>query len=197
MAAKIGLIAEDLSDIEVIKKLAKKLTGKSIVASHFVGKGCGSIKRKTPGWCKNFLLKGCTRVLLVHDLDRNKIDNLRSTLEQILGASSTLKQAVIIPVEELEAWLLSDMTAIASAMNLPKTPKAIHHPENVASPKEYIRDSVWQSSNKKIQYVNSVHNGIIANHIDVTIIQKKCPSFKPFADFFNPPAKKRMTLPEL
>jgi len=190
MAAKLGLIAEDLSDIEVIKKLAKKLTGKAIVASHFVGKGCGPIKRKTPGWCKNFHQKGCTRVLLVHDLDRNNSNDLRSMLEQILALSSTLKQAVIIPAEELEAWLLSDMAAIATAMNLSKTPKAVHHPETVLSPKEYIRDSVWQSSNKKIHYVNSVHNGIIADHIDVTIIKRKCPSFKPFADFFSPPAKK-------
>lgn len=187
MATKIGLIAEDMSDIDVIKKLARKLTGKSVATSHFVGKGCGPLKRKTPGWCKNFQLKGCTRVLMVHDLDRNDLATLRNTLREVLAKSSNLDQAVVVPVEELEAWLLSDMDAIASAMNLRKKPKSVNHPEAIKSPKEYIRDCVWRTSNKKIQYVNSVHNGIIAELIDVAAIRKKCPSFRVFADFFSVP----------
>ncbi|WP_146123518.1 DUF4276 family protein [Burkholderia multivorans] len=142
MAAKIGIIAEDLSDIEVIKLLARKLTGASLSTAHFIGKGCGPLRKKTPGWCKSLIQKGCTQILLVHDLDRNDAAELRLKLETILQAATTVKQAVVIPSEELEAWLLSDASAIMTAMKLPKAFKAVHHPETVDSPKEYIRDAV-------------------------------------------------------
>jgi hypothetical protein len=173
MAAKIGIIAEDLSDVEVLKLLARKVTGKSVSSAHFVGKGCGPLKRKTPGWCKNLHLKGCTKIVLVHDLDRNNATNLRATLEEILSKSTNLKHAVVIPAEELEAWLLSDVAAIGSALSLPRRLKVVFHPETIASPKEYIRDSVWQASNKKTQYVNSVHNKGIAERIDIANIRRE------------------------
>ena len=185
MGGKIGIIAEDVSDVEVLKLLAKKITGKSISAAHFTGKGCGPLKKKTPGWCKNLTQKGCTQILLVHDLDRNDAAALRATLEDVLAKSTTGKQAVVIPSEELEAWLLSDAVAITSVLNLQKPIKAVHHPESIASPKEYIRDNVWSLSNKKTQYINSIHNKLIAEVINVKTIQGKCPSFKDFIDFFK------------
>ena len=42
----VGMIAEDISDIEVLRILATKLTTKRFRVSHFVGKGCG------PGTCQ-------------------------------------------------------------------------------------------------------------------------------------------------
>jgi hypothetical protein len=87
MPAKIGIIAEDPSDVEVLKLLARKITGKSVSTAHFTGKGCGPLKKKTPGWCKDLAHKGCTKILLVHDLDRNDAKALRTTLEAILEKS--------------------------------------------------------------------------------------------------------------
>lgn len=185
MGGKVGIIAEDVSDVEVLKLLAKKITGKTVSAAHFTGKGCGPLKKKTPGWCKSLTQKGCTKILLVHDLDRNDAATLRVTLEEVLARSTTATQAVVIPREELEAWLLSDTSAITSVLNLPKPFKVVHHPENIDSPKEYIRDNVWSLSNKRTQYINSIHNRLIAEKIDVKSIQIKCPSFKDFADFFK------------
>lgn len=192
MQKKIGIIAEDLSDIEVLKKLARKLTGKTLPYAHFVGKGCGSIKRKTPGWCKVFSIKGCTDVLLVHDLDRNSAKELRTSLQTILRNSTTLTHAVVIPEEELEAWLLSDEQAIKEALNLPKPINPVHHPETVKSPKEALVKSVWSVSQRRIRYINSVHNTLIADKINVEKIKNKCPSFNDFAKFFGAfPAKKK------
>ncbi|MGH1510494.1 DUF4276 family protein [Ralstonia solanacearum] len=184
MSVKIGIIAEDVSDVEVLKLLARKITGKPVSTAHFTGKGCGPLKKKTPGWCKDLAHKGCTKILLVHDLDRNDAKTLRKTLEGILQKSTAFKQAVVIPAEELEAWLLSDTSAITSALNLQKALKVVHHPETISSPKEYIRDKVWQVSNKTTAYVNSVHNKLIAEKLNIKFVQKKCPSFKDFANFF-------------
>lgn len=65
----IGFIAEDLSDVEVLKILAGKLTSRRFTSSHFVGKGCGPLRKKIPGWCRAFETKGVSSVVVVHDLE--------------------------------------------------------------------------------------------------------------------------------
>lgn len=185
MSQKVGIIAEDMSDVEVIKILAQKVSGKNVSADQHVGKGCGPLKKKALGWCKSLLAKGCTRIILIHDRDRNDATRLRNQLEEVLKNAPQATKVVVVPEEELEAWLLSDVDAIKKAMSLRKSIKIVHHPENVDSPKEYIRDQVYKTSNKEVQYVNSVHNKLIAKELDVTLVYKRCPSFAPFHGFFG------------
>ena len=181
---KYGLIAEDNSDIKVIKVLARKVSGRNITSAQFVGKGCGPIRRKAPGWCKAFHEKGCTQILLVHDRDTSNADALRVELESILKEIPQPRRVVVVPSEEIEAWLLSDHAAVKVALNMRQAFKEVHHPESVNSPKEYLGDLVWKTSDKKITYVNSVHIPLIAEHIDIKELSRKCPSFKPFEKFF-------------
>lgn len=185
MSQRIGIIAEDMSDIEVIKILAKKISGKNISADQHVGKGCGPLRRKAVGWCRSLLTKGCTKIILIHDRDRNNATELRKLLEAVLDDAPQSTKVVVVPEEELEAWLLSDAAAINKAMNLQRGIKTVNHPETISSPKEYIRDQVYKQSNKKVQYVNSVHNKLIASELDIGLIKAKCPSFKPFHVFFE------------
>jgi Domain of unknown function (DUF4276) len=184
MTTKIGIIAEDFSDVEVIKILAKKLSSKTFSYAHFVGKGCGPLQRKTPAWCKAFHAKGCSQVILVHDRDRNDLQTLKARLEQLFLSAPQRRKFVAIPNEELEAWLLSDVSAIKTSLNLRKTLKVIHHPESIPSPKEHIGKIVSASSAKATRYVNTVHNKGIAENIDVSKIVSKCPSFREFREFF-------------
>ncbi len=130
-------------------------------------------------------LQGCDCILLVHDRDRNNAANLRAQLEAILVNAPQTKKVVAIPEEELEAWLLSDAEAINKAMKLNGKFKTIHHPENVASPKEYLRDTVYKVSGKTKSYVNNVHNKLIAEQINTETIASLCPSFAPFMELFT------------
>lgn len=183
----IGIIAEDESDVAVLKHFASKLTSRRFSVSKFTGKGCGPLKRKTPGWCKAFLEKGCSAIVLVHDRDRNKEDALRRDLEKIVADLKLQKMMfVVIPCEELEAWLLSDTKALKSAMNLASIPKQILHPETIDSPKEHLSKLVHAHSklNSK-RYVNSVHNLLIAKALKVTAISQRCPSFRHFESFVS------------
>ncbi len=184
MAIKIGVIAEDESDVEVIRILIAKLQTKKFSIDSFVGKGCGKLKTKAPSWSKALHTKGCDKLLLVHDLDRNNEKELRTQLEEILKDAPQIRKSVIIPIEELEGWLLSDENAIKKALKLKKNLAVIHHPENRSSPKEYIAQIVSKASNKVIRYVNTVHNPLIAIETDILLIQKKCPSFSVMTDFF-------------
>jgi uncharacterized protein DUF4276 len=181
----IGFIAEDISDVEVLKILAGKLTARRFAASHFVGKGCGPLKRKIPGWCKAFATKGVKSVVVVHDLDRNSEHELRKLLTELLSGSGFKVKAVVIPIEELEAWLLSDEQAIQVALRLRTKPKTVHNPETVPSPKEYLAAVVRENSKQRLtQYVNTVHNKLIAKALSTTKLSK-CPSFNQYAQFIK------------
>lgn len=180
----IGMIAEDESDIDVLKILAKGLTNRNLSVEKFVGKGCGKFPKKTSGWCKVLCQKGCKSIVLVRDRDRNDENVLRRDLEKLisdLGLQEIV--AVVIPCEELEAWLLSDLSALRVAMNLSTVPKQIAHPETIKSPKEHIAKLVRQHSKNDKKYVNSVHNSVIAKSLDVSRISQRCPSFRRFEQF--------------
>lgn len=183
MSKIIGIIAEDMSDVEVIKILLKKLTNKRFTTTQFVGKGCGPLKKKIPGWCKAFQQKRVNAVLVIHDLDKNDAQQLRDKLEGMLPHNVFSNTAVVIPIEELEAWLLSDEKAIQVALKLHSTPKTIHHPETIISPKEHLGILANRHSKNGLkQYVNTVHNSLIAHEI---LIEKlgKCASFGHFRAF--------------
>ncbi len=183
MAKLIGVIAEDMSDVEVIKILLKKMTKKSFTTAQFVGKGCGPLKKKIPGWCKAFKNKGVQAVLVIHDLDKNDAQELRTKLESMLPANVFANATVVIPTEELEAWLLSDEKAIKTAMKLQTSPKKIHHPEQITSPKEYLAALVKQHSKNGLkQYVNAIHNSKIADELLIQHLNK-CASFAEFTAF--------------
>ena len=172
----MGIIAEDSSDVEVLKILVRQLAGRRLTTSHFVGKGCGPLTRKTPGWCRAFEKKGCSAIALVHDLDNEDPEILRRTLETAISGARARDRAVIIPTRELEAWLLADTSAITRALGLTKSPRVIHHPESLLAPKERLSALVRAcSKDRGKRYVNTVHNKVIAEAIDVRAIAARCP----------------------
>jgi len=185
MPVTFGIIAEDFSDVEVVKKFAKKLLGRNISTRYFVGKGCGQIKKKLRGWCNALEIKGCSQVILVHDLDRRNAETLRAQLQSELNLAPQKKKVLVVPIEELEAWLLSDHLAIKAALKLRRAIKEEHHPERVPSPKEHLGRLILKASDGKVTYVNTVHNTLITDHVDISLVKKKCPSFLPLAQFFT------------
>jgi Domain of unknown function (DUF4276) len=185
MSGLVGIIAEDISDVEVIKILCKKITGKALRSCHFVGRGCGPLKKKTPGWCKSLKTRGCQSILLIHDRDRKDAAALRQELELILDSVHQLRTVVVIPEEELEAWMLADCSAIQSVFKLQKVPKFVNFPETIVSPKEFLRDQIYSLSGQKKTYVSTVHNKLIAEQLDLSKVISRCPSFKPLVDFFG------------
>lgn len=182
---KIGVIAEDASDVEVLKILASKVATRKFSTAHFIGKGCGPLKRKIPAWCKVFVTKGVNSVIVVHDRDRLDAAKLKETLSSLIPEESFAVSSVVVPIEELEAWLLSDEHAIRKALNLTAAPKPTHHPEAILSPKEHLGRLVRQhSKNQQKQYVNTIHNPLIAEEISLTKLNR-CPSFRDFRAFVS------------
>lgn len=181
MAKKIGVIAEDDSDVDVITEiLAKYMAKNTFSIKKFVGNGCGKLKQKCDSWAQSLVLRGCEHVFLFHDLDRNNEKKLRKALESKLPSRLFPNSLIVIPIEEIEAWLLSDMEAIKKVFSLPKAPKAIANCEQIESPKERLAETIWHIGRKR--YLNTVHNKIISQHASLDNF-RRCSSFRSFDDY--------------
>lgn len=120
----LGVIAEDASDVEVIKVLFSKYApANTFSVKKFVGNGCGKLQGKCRAWAANLVTAGCDHVFVFHDRDRHDLDQLKKTLRAKLPNNEFPKSVVVIPVEEIEAWLLTDMEAIKGTFSLQVTPK--------------------------------------------------------------------------
>jgi hypothetical protein len=180
---KIGIIAEDISDVKVIKQFTRKIVRpKRIGFNRFIGNGCGKIRRKCCPWAEILVRQGCLWIVVVHDLDTNEEKPLRQELESAVAGVNAYATIVLIPVREIEAWLLFDPNAIASAFRENKVPRLPRNPESLIDPKKVLSDLVWKTYRK--QYLNTVHNEKIAMNVDVFSLNK-AKSFAPYPAFLR------------
>jgi uncharacterized protein DUF4276 len=181
----VGIVAEDVSDVNVAKVLARRLSRSPVGFKHFVGRGCGKIAAKCSSWAETLGRRGCTDVVVIHDLDERNEQELRARLNNALAACSVRRKAVVIPIREIEAWFLSDEKALRRALGLWRDPHRVANPQSVPRPKEFLRDLVARNSRTGLVYVNTVHNAKIAAAMSLDIVARKCPSFIPFKSFFS------------
>ena len=167
---KLGIIAEDESDVAVIQAVTLSLLKPRHVGfSRFVGHGCGKLRRKCGGWARALVRQGCPWVAVVHDLDINDEPQLRTQLAEAIRPAGAQSTVVLIPKHEIEAWLLYDGGAIARAFNEKQPPKLPGDPESLPDPKKHLRHLIRKKYDK--EYVNTIHNARIANHIDTTLLR--------------------------
>ena len=176
MSKVIGVIAEDTSDVNVVSHILNKYLGNGGVSvKKFVGNGCGKLKQKCDSWTENLIKRGCEHILIFHDLDSNKEPELRGKLAAKVSPIKYPNSVIVIPIQEMEAWLLSDAAAIKFVFNLSKVPAKITDCESIESPKEFLRDLVWKMGKKR--YLNTTHNEKLAAIMTLSNI-KRCSSFK-------------------
>lgn len=179
----LGVIAEDLSDVAVIKRLtAKVIPEREFSTKHFVGNGCGKLRRKCRAWVRDLSRRGCTHIVIVHDLDDADERELRPVLEECIDGVPVRGSLVLIPVREIEAWLLADAQAIKKVFNLQSEPVIPQNPELLPDPKRSLEDLVWRAGNKR--YVNSIHNERLAEESRLGLIEK-CRSFRAYPQFLR------------
>lgn len=178
---KIGIIAEDDSDVAVISEITLTLLRPRVVGfRRFVGGGCGKLRRKCGAWATILVKQGCPWIAVVHDLDEYDEAKLRADLEEAIAPARARVSVVLIPKREIEAWLLYDSHAIASAFRERRDPKTPGQPESLSDPKKYLRHLVHKCYRK--EYLHTVHNAQIAKHIDTSHLTRS-PSFAPHFAF--------------
>ena len=179
----VGIIAEDKSDVEVIEILITKIRpGRRFSVKYSLGHGCGRIKSKCRGWARDLSLRKCNFLILIHDLDSADPLKLAAELSSALKPSPLDPHVVVIPVREIEAWLLSDPTAIRAGLNLRSTPSRIANPEATLDPKRKLREIIESRSQGRKVYINAIHNSKIAKHLTLRPL-RACNSFLPLEAF--------------
>jgi hypothetical protein len=178
---KMGIIAEDDSDVAVIREITLLLLKpKPVSFVRFVGGGCGRLRRKCRAWAMDLMQRGCSWLIVVHDLDIYNEQKLRLELTASIIPARAKASVVLLPKREIEAWLLYDGYAIAGAFNESHPPRLPGNPESINDPKKYLRELIWKKYRK--EYLNTIHNALIAKQINVTCL-RKCSSFFPHTVF--------------
>jgi hypothetical protein len=177
----IGIIAEDDSDVVVLKALTLALIKpKKIGFKRRIGHGSGKLRRKCKAWADNLVREGCNWIVVAHDLDDYNEAKLHAELSASIANAGAQVTVVLIPRREIETWLLYDAQAIAKAFNERDKPQLPHDPELLPDPKSYLGKLVSKEYDK--DYLNIKHNELIAKHVDVARL-KKSKSFAPHPRF--------------
>jgi hypothetical protein len=179
---RLGVIAEGDSDVEVVTILARKITRRPFTVKSAIGQGCGQMQKKALAWAHHLHRQECSRLLLVCDLDDNVLAQLATRLRQALEGCPIERRVVVIPVREIEAWLLADHDAVSDAFKLHRRVKHQANPEGIRDPKQRLAEVLAERSGKRVQYLNSVHNKWIAEHARVDRL-RRCASFTGFEAF--------------
>ena len=181
---RIGIIAEDDSDVNVLRSIIGKLATRNFGVEKFVGNGCGKLRSKCNAWSADLKKRGCSLLILVHDLDTANLGQIDADLKAALSPCQIKLNIIVIPVKEIEAWLLADHEAIKKAMKISRSIGKVSNPESISRPKERLRDLIYIRSGHKIRYVNSIHNVKIADACKVANL-RRCESFQPLENFLK------------
>lgn len=183
---KIGIIAEDESDFEATKIIVKRIIDNDKIGfKPRISNGCGKLKRKAYDYAVDLHKRGCNLLLLFHDLDRNNLTQLEKDLQEKLNGNPFENYFVCIPIEELEAWYLSDPESIKKTLNLKRKPKIKGKPEAIKSPKEYLGELIYSCSDKEKIYLNTKHNQMLSENVSIELMKTNCKSFEKLYNFIN------------
>lgn len=179
----IGAIVEDESDADVLHELTTKiLNNNRFTWRQFLARGSAKLKRKCTAAATNLSNSGCTHLVVVHDLDTNDVGDLRRELEKCIEGVKVRSSLILIPIREIEAWLLCDADALRAAFEMKRIPKLPTNPERILDPKKQLERIVKSTSGK--QYVNTIHNKRIAAKVRLNKMVA-CPSFEPYLHFIK------------
>lgn len=176
-----AIIAEDKSDVETLTSLVRLIANNQNI----------TVKGKGYGGCAEMLRKGAKqlrayhesgdfqRFIVCYDSDRQSPEiRRRELLDRIILPSNVVQPiCILIPVQEIEAWILADISAVTRVITGWVPDKNIEHPENINDPKEYLEK--MSRLNQRPRYAHAVHNSKIAKYLNVDNIYEKCSSFRP------------------
>lgn len=178
-----GIIGEDNSDVEALKYIVKRLAGDESISVKTKGYAGGpKMLSKGKRQLKSFSLLGVTRFIICYDSDRESSkDRHNEAMTKIVKPSGIANPSssccIVIPVQELEAWILADIQAASKKFSSWKNSPEINNPESINDPKEHLI-SLSKKYSKHV-YSQALDNPPMAKVIDLEKVRQKCPSFKP------------------
>ena len=184
------VIAEAVSDIDCLKILIRRLANNKSISIEGKGYGsCGDMLNKGAALLKSYCKQKEFRKFIVC-YDRDNEGSSQKRYEQVISkiiTPSGIKKpenliCILIPTEEIEAWILADVQAISKVFSSWETEKEFLHPETIISPKEKLKRLINADKPRPL-YSGTKDNEKIVNFLNLDVVKKKCPSFSELADF--------------
>jgi len=178
----LAILAEDDSDAECLTVIIRRHYGNNKLEIKRKGyDGCGGLCSKGARDIRAWREAGVTRFVICHDADRRPEFEIREkVLSRVVRPSgSTVDCCVAVPVQEIEAWLIADESALTSVISTLRI-KPQGQPESLVDPKEWLVKQS-QAANGKPLYFSAL-NSSVAQHMRLDVVAKKCPTFKAFLE---------------
>lgn len=176
-----GLVVEGNDDKTALTELIQKCarTGVDVVSRTCGGKA--QLMKKFLGHLEEFrhTKKGSNlnKALIIRDADNKGPGELINRMQsKISNRHYPFPVKLLVIVQELEAWLLADETAVSLVTG--KTTPAIPNPEGLSDPKQRLRNVL---SKAKISYTAEIARKIAAR-AKIEILESRCPSFREFRE---------------
>ena len=179
-----GILAEDDSDIDTLKVLIRQLAGNDKLPIRGKGfDGCGKLIKDGWKYLKSLPDLNCSSFIIAHDADKKEPNEVRRGLIDKIVKPSGVKCSVclLVPVEEIEAWLLADIEAVSKIFK-GWNPDNITNPESISDPREFL-ERLSRLEGGRPRYSHATHNPQLAKHIDLNKVSKRCKSFRPLEEF--------------
>ena len=193
-----GLIAEDDSDVEMLKILIRRLAYNSSLPINQKGyDGCGQMLRKGAARLRLLADLGCTRFVVCYDADGpDRAAREKELVEKVIGPSKLARASclTLVPVQEIEAWIFADVDQAVPHVISSWHPDDVTNPEGIPSPKEEL-ERRSRDSKRRPRYAYTTHNPQVARYLDLDRVSKKCPAFRVLERFvrnqrpIRPPAE--------
>lgn len=182
-----GVLGEDKSDVSTLKVLIRRLAGNESLTIHGKGfDGCAQLMRKGAVHLSMFARKpiNCQKFVVCYDADGQDPTARRNEVVSKVFAASGIdaKCCAVIPVQELEAWILADLSAVSKVIKSWAPTENFPNPEMQASPKELL-ERLSRDSRRIPRYSHAVHNEKVARFLDLKRLEDRCPSFRPLKEF--------------
>ncbi|WP_170940072.1 DUF4276 family protein [Vibrio cholerae] len=191
-----ALISEDSSDATCLQVLIRRIEDEKyngnvrnrtkVIKKGYTG--CAEMLRKGTAQLKSNIQMGAKFLIICIDQDSfSKAERINLVNDKVisnLNLNANIKIQIIVPTEELEAWILADPSCLTKVFSSWRNPPDYPRPESVSQPKEIlIRASRDVNNRSRPLYSNATHNEKLFEKIDISLIRKKCPSFDEFYTF--------------
>ena len=185
-----SILAEDKSDVACLEVLIKRLKNNN--SEKIKGKGfngCGNMLNQGKRALKTHEQLGCNQFIICYDRDKDTVQQrYQEVISKIIKPSGIkIKKdniCILIPVEEIEAWILADIQAVSEVLPSWKPTQNFPSPESVINPKEKLKQ-LSQIKKSRPLYDHETHNQDILKYVNLDTVKNKCASFRTLAKFIE------------
>jgi hypothetical protein len=131
----IAVLGEHDSDAQTIRMILKRKIGAQVRITPKGFGGCDALCRKGARVIKNLAERGYTHFFVCHDADCPDPEIARAKVDrEVVIPSGAANSCITIPVQEIEAWIIADESAIART--IPSfQPREVPRPETIKWPR--------------------------------------------------------------